>query len=153
MTEGQFFGKCRVVLKKLIGHTPACGAVVQVTRGKTIVASAYADGSGEVEITLPAPPIINSQIPNPPSLPYNVYDVQAFLGGHIPVLFKDVLIFPGIVTICRHVFVRTPDMPKKRLFAITVPPISYQPDLPFQNPKGRFAGDVRKLIIRWFPKA
>lgn len=145
MTEGQFFGKCRVVLKKLIGHTPACGAVVQVTRGKTIVASAYADGSGEVEITLPAPPIINSQIPNPPSLPYNVYDVQAFLGGHIPVLFKDVLIFPGIVTICRHVFVRTPDMPKKRLFAITVTPHKLSAGLTVPKSEGAFCRGCEKI--------
>ncbi len=151
MAQGEDYGRLRIVLKKSIGFTPAGGAVIRVFRGNDNVSAVYSDSKGEAEITLPSPPFCYSQIPDPPSLPYAVYDLKASLGGHVPVLFKNVLIFPGVVTEVRHNFVRTSDLPKKRTEVVVIPPHKLSTGLPavkgediFSNEK---ANDDKPVII------
>ncbi|MDD4125109.1 MAG: peptidoglycan-binding protein [Eubacteriales bacterium] len=122
MDSGRNYGTFRIILRKGIGFTPASGAVIQVARGGAAAASVYADANGEAHITLPSADFYKSQIPSPPSLPYVAYEIKASLAGYIPVLFKGVQIFPGIVTSCRYDMIRTPDQPKKRNDVINIPP-------------------------------
>ena len=95
------------------GAIPLEGALVKIREGEasdsSVIYSLTTDRDGRTQkVTLPTQPISESSSPNG-SKPYTAYDIEVFKQGYIPVFFKDVPIFPSILSVQNAVLIPIPE--------------------------------------------
>lgn len=84
---------------------PIEGAAAIVTRAgpegeQTLEAMRFTDRSGvTAPVLLPAPPVADSEAPDPPEQPFSSYTVLVEHPDYSLALFEQVQIFPGVTTV------------------------------------------------------
>ena len=121
MAESKYYGKFLLELRSDDGSIPVVGALVQIAHGGVIVSSLYTDAEGGAVVSLPCPEHLSSQTPDCRSAAYFTYDIRVTDTGFIPVLFRGIQIFPGIVTRQKYDMMRT-DGQRRRIDVIDTPP-------------------------------
>lgn len=96
------------------GAIPLEGAVVHLRGGTPetsgVIRSLTTNRDGQTEkISLPTPPIANSETPNG-GIPYAVYHLDVFKEGYLPLSFENVPIFPSILSIQPAVMIPAPPL-------------------------------------------
>ena len=105
------FGYLTVKVSTARGAIPLSGAVVNIRGGQpdssTILYSLISDDDGKTKVvTLPTPPIENSETPSGAAA-YATYNIDVFKEGYLPLYFNNVPVFPSVISVQPAVMIPT----------------------------------------------